>query len=121
MMRLATYEEFRRAELFFDAKDYAEAGRILAPIVEADQDNRAAVELLGRAYFHSAQLGRAEATFRRLIELDPANGWAYEALARTLERSGRAAEALSHRKLAYAMGAEPSGQIEVSVTAGNLV
>lgn len=116
-----TYEEYQRGQMFFDARDYAEAGRILAPIVEAEPDNRAAVELLGRAYFHSAQLGRAEKTFRRLIELDPANGWAHEALGRTLERRGRAHEALPHRKLARAMGTDPADEVAISVSAANLV
>jgi Flp pilus assembly protein TadD len=115
------YEEFQRARMFFDAKDYAGAGRILAPIVEGEPGNRAAVELLGRAYFHSAQLGRAEETFRRLIELDPANGWAHEALARTLERRGRADEGRQYRKLAHAMGVDPAGEVTVSVSAANLV
>ncbi|MCO6005972.1 tetratricopeptide repeat protein [Actinoallomurus purpureus] len=115
-----TYEDYQRGSMFFDAKDYAGAGRILAPIVERDPSNRAAVELLGRAYFHSAQLGRAEETFRRLVDLDPANGWAHEALARTLERRGRPAEAERHRKLAVAMGTEPAQPTDISVTAANL-
>ncbi|GGQ21801.1 Flp pilus assembly protein TadD [Actinomadura coerulea] len=117
---MTTYEEFERATLFFDARDYAGAARMLAPIVADDPGNRAAVELLGRAYFHSAQLGRAEETLRRLVELDPGNGWAYEALARTLERRSRADEARAFRKIARAMGVEPSEEIEVSVTAADL-
>ncbi|GLY75029.1 tetratricopeptide repeat protein [Actinoallomurus iriomotensis] len=116
-----TYEEYQRGQMFFDARDYAEAGRILVPIVENEPDNRAAVELLGRAYFHSAQLGRAEQTFRRLIELDPANGWAHEALARTLERRGRADEAAPYRKLARAMGTDQAEEAAISVSAANLV
>jgi predicted Zn-dependent protease len=115
-----SYSEYQRAMRFFDAKDYAEAGRILAPIVERESDNRAAVELLGRAYFHSAQLSRAEQTFVRLIEVDPANGWAYEALARTLERQSRVGEAKRHRKLAQAMGAELTDEIGVSLNVVNL-
>lgn len=116
-----TYEEYQRALMFFEAKDYAEAGRILAPIVEQAPANRAAVELLGRSYFHSAQLERAETTFRSLVELDPCNGWAYEALARTLERRSRGGEAARYRKLARVMDAELSEEVEVSVTAANLV
>ena len=116
-----SYDEFQRGQMFFDAKDYAEASRILAPIAEADPANRALVELLGRAYFHSAQLGRAEDAFRRLVELDPVNGWAYEALARTLERRGRADEAGRYHKLALAMGMEETREIEVSVSAADLV
>ncbi|NDU74658.1 tetratricopeptide repeat protein [Actinomadura sp. DSM 109109] len=117
---MTTYEEFERATSFFDARDYAGASRMLAPIVAADAGNRAAVELLGRAYFHSAQLGRAEETFRRLVELDPSNGWAYEALARTLERRSRPDEARAFRRMARAMGVEPAAEIEVSVTAADL-
>jgi Flp pilus assembly protein TadD len=116
-----SYDEYQRGQMFFDAKDHSEAARILAPIVEREPGNRAAVELLGRAYFHSAQLGRAEETFRRLVELDPANGWAYEALARTLERRSRSDEAQRFRKLAVAMGAEQVSQIDLSVHAANLV
>ena len=112
-----SYLEFQRASMFFDFKDYTAAGRILAPIVEREPANRAATELLGRAYFHSAQLGRAEETFLRLIEIDPANGWAYEALARTLERRNRAGEAGRYRRLAHAMGAELTEGIDAPVSA----
>ncbi|MFA1541204.1 tetratricopeptide repeat protein [Actinomadura monticuli] len=117
---MTTYEEFERATLFFDSKDYAGAARLLAPIAEEHPGNRAVVELLGRAYFHSAQLGRAEATFRRLVDLDPCNGWAHEALARTLERRGRPDEARPFRRLAGAMGVDPAPGTEVSVTAADL-
>ncbi|MQY03978.1 tetratricopeptide repeat protein [Actinomadura macrotermitis] len=117
---MTTYEEFQRATQFFDARDYIGAARLLAPVVADEPGNRAAVELLGRAYFHSAQLGRAERVLRDLVELDPGNGWAYEALARTLERRNRADEARRYRRLAAAMGAETSTGSEVSVTAANL-
>ena len=65
---MITYEDFERATLFFDAKDYAGAARLLAPVVAEEPGNRAAVELLARAYFHSAQLGRAEETFREYLD-----------------------------------------------------
>lgn len=116
-----SYQEYQRATLFFDSKDYIGAARILAPIVEADPSSRAVVELLGRSYFHSAQLGRAEATFRRLVELDPGNGWAYEALGRTLERQSRADEAARYRKLARAMGQGGGEGAVYAVRAANLV
>jgi hypothetical protein len=38
-----------------------------------------------------------------LIELDPVDSWAHVALARALERQGRAAEAARHRRLHAAM------------------
>ena len=82
-----------------------EAARILAPVVEAEPENEAALELLARSYFGSAQLTRAEDSLRRLVELAPANGWARRALARTLERLSRAEEAAPHHRMADALGA----------------
>jgi Flp pilus assembly protein TadD len=115
-----SYEEFRRGVMFFEAKDYREAARILEPVVVGEPGNRAVVELLGRAYFHSAQLRRAEATFRRLLELDPGNGWAYQALARTLDRCSKGDEAERYRRMARAMGAEEVTGVDVSVYAADL-
>ncbi|MDH6127224.1 tetratricopeptide repeat protein [Kitasatospora sp. GP82] len=116
-----SYQEYRRATLFFESKDYIGAAEILAPIVEQDPANRSAVELLGRSYFHSAQLGRAEQVFRRLVELDPGNDWAYEVLGRTLERRGDAAGAARYRKLARAMGGRSAEPVVLSLTAADLV
>jgi Flp pilus assembly protein TadD len=105
MMREQQYfEYFERARLYFEMRDPAEAARILEPLAEAQPRKRSVIELLGRSYFHSAQLSRAEETFRRLLEIDPCNAWAHEALARTLERQSRHAEAEPYRKLALAMG-----------------
>jgi hypothetical protein len=41
----------------------------------------------------------------QLVELAPANGWARRALARTLERQSRGAEAVVHHRMADALGA----------------
>jgi predicted Zn-dependent protease len=98
------FEAYERASLYFEMRDPSEAARILEPLAEAQPGNRSVIELLGRSYYHSAQLSRAEATFRRLVELDPCNAWAHEVLARTLERQSRPAEAAPFRKLALAMG-----------------
>jgi Flp pilus assembly protein TadD len=98
------YDEFRRAEDFLASGQPTHAARIIAPVVDAVPDHRAALELLARAYFESAQLGRAETTLRSLVELVPDDGWARHALARTLERAGRADEAAGHRRVAAALG-----------------
>lgn len=100
------HSEYLRADLFLAMGQPAEAARILAELVAAEPGNEAALELLARAYFGSAQLGRAEETLVRLVELAPANGWARRALARTLERQSRAAEAAVHHRVADALGAE---------------
>jgi len=98
------YAEFRRAEDFLASGRPADAARIVAPVVELDPSHLAAVELLARAYYDSAQLTRAEAALRRLVELAPSDGWARLALARVLERQSRGGEAAPHRRVAEALG-----------------
>jgi Flp pilus assembly protein TadD len=104
--RIDLHSEYLRADLMFAVGQPAEAARILVPVVEAEPANEAALELLARGYFGSAQLARAEGALRRLVELAPANGWARRALARTLERQSRADEAGPHHRIADALGAD---------------
>jgi hypothetical protein len=77
------HSEYLRADLFLAMGQPTEAARILTRVVAAEPTNEAALELLARAYFGSAQLSRAEDALVRLVELAPANGWARRALART--------------------------------------
>ena len=100
------HSEYLRADLLFAMGQPTEAARILEPVVAAEPANQAALELLARSYFGSAQLGRAEEALARLVRLAPANGWARRALARTLERQRRASEAVPHHRMADALGAE---------------
>jgi Flp pilus assembly protein TadD len=100
------HSEFLRADLFLSMGQPIEAAKVLVPVVEAEPGNQAALELLARAYFGSAQLGRAEETLTRLVEAAPANGWARRALARTLERQSRGDEAVPHHRMADALGAD---------------
>ena len=99
------HSEFLRADLFLSMSRTDVAARILEPVVEAEPENEAALEALARAYFGSAQLSRAEGALARLVVLAPANGWARRALARTLERQSRHAEAVPHHRMADALGA----------------
>ena len=99
------HSEFLRADLLFAMGQPTEAARILEPVVDSEPGNGAALELLARSYFGSAQLDRAEEALTRLVELAPANGWARRALARTLERQSRADEAVAHHRMADALGA----------------
>ncbi|MFI1252610.1 tetratricopeptide repeat protein [Streptomyces netropsis] len=99
-------EEYARAQLFFEARDYTEAARILTPVVEAEPGHLAARLLLARSYYHSAQLKRAEAELRRVLERDPAETYAYLMLGRTLERQNRPADAAPYLRLAAAMNGE---------------
>ena len=99
------HSEYLRADLFFAMGQPAEAVRVLEPLVAAEPGHQAALELLARSYFGSAQLTRAEDALTRLVALAPANGWARRALARTLERQSRSAEAVVHHRVADALGA----------------
>jgi len=99
------HSDYLRADLFLAMGQPVEAARVLEPLVAAEPGNEAALELLARSYFGSAQLQRAEGTLRRLVELAPANGWARRALARTLERQSRHDDAVAHHRVADALGA----------------
>ena len=70
------HSEFLRADLFLAMGQPTEAARILERVVAAEPTNEAALELLARAYFGSAQLAKSEGALTRLVQLAPANGWA---------------------------------------------
>jgi Flp pilus assembly protein TadD len=71
------------------------------PLLHSTTDLRM---FLARAYFHSAQFGRAEAILRQLIEEAPADGYAHLLLGRTLQRAGRHEEAARPLALAEILG-----------------
>ncbi|GAA1421804.1 tetratricopeptide repeat protein [Streptomyces thermospinosisporus] len=95
-------ERWERAGMFFDAKDYAAAARVLEGLVEEVPEQTGPRLLLARAYYHSAQLRRAEAELRTIIERDPVEHYARLMLGRTLQRQGRHEEAASHLRIASA-------------------
>ncbi|MEY9840111.1 tetratricopeptide repeat protein [Streptacidiphilus sp. EB103A] len=102
----AVAEKWRRAGLFFEAKDYAEAARIIEEIVAELPEQVDVRLLLARAYYHSAQLRRAEAQLREVIERDPVEHYAHLMLGRTLQRQGRAEEAKPWLRIADAFAGE---------------
>ncbi|MDA2807328.1 tetratricopeptide repeat protein [Nocardiopsis suaedae] len=102
-MQGSTYETFTVGRFYFEMGDPIAAARVLAPLADEEPESRSVLELLGRAYFHSAQLQKAEQTFRRIVDLDPCDSWAHIALARSLERQSRDDEAAAHRRMHAAM------------------
>ncbi|MEV8592599.1 tetratricopeptide repeat protein [Streptomyces sp. NPDC052012] len=96
-------ERWERAGMFFDAKDYAAAARVLTGLVEEVPEQTGPRLLLARAYYHSAQLRRAEAELRVIVERDPVEHYARLMLGRTLQRQGRPEEAASHLRIASAL------------------
>ena len=99
-------ERWERARLFFDARDYAAAARVLVGLIEEVPEQTGPRLLLARAYYHSAQLGRAEDALRAIVERDPVEHYARLMLGRTLERQGRHDEAGPHLRIASALAGD---------------
>lgn len=99
-------ERWARGQLFFEAREYTTAARVLAGLAEEAPEQLAPRLLLARAYYHSAQLSRAERELRAILERWPVEDYARLMLGRTLERRGRADEARPHLRMAAAMAGE---------------
>ncbi len=117
-------ELFRRAESLLASRRPLAALDALAPVLDAEPDSPSVQLLAGRAYFHSAQLIRAERAFRRVLEADPSDHYARFVLGRTLQRLGRLEEALAQVRMATAMDPRPEyqealGEIRVRIAFGN--
>lgn len=99
-------QQWDRAQLFFDSKEYGTAARILRGLVAETPGQIAPRLLLARSYYHSAQLWKAETELRAILDLDPVEDYAHLMLGRTLERQNRPAEAAPHLRMAAAMTGE---------------
>jgi Flp pilus assembly protein TadD len=103
-------ERYRLAEVYLDAGDPLEALRLLEPLAGELRTQAAGQLLLGRAYYHSAQLGRAQDAFERVVEMAPTDAYARFALGRTLQRRSRHDEAEVHFRVAAALDPRPEFQ-----------
>lgn len=101
---------FRRAESLLGSRRPLDALQALKPVLEAEPDKPSVQLLAGRAYFHSAQLRRAEQAFNKLLEMDPTDDYARFILGRTLQRMNRLVEALAQLRMATAMNPLPEYQ-----------
>ncbi|MER6169883.1 DsbA family protein [Streptosporangium sp. NPDC001681] len=97
----------RQAEALLGVRDPLGALRTLEPLMAEHGEDPAVRLLAARAYFGSAQLGRASETLESLLERTPGDHYARFLLGRTLERANRHPEALPHLRLAAAMSPEP--------------
>jgi tetratricopeptide (TPR) repeat protein len=80
-----------------------EALEVLEPALAEDPGNTGLRQLRAWAYLLRAQLQKAEAELRALVDDDPADVWSRHALGRALERQSKYAEALPHLRLAAVM------------------
>ena len=104
--RLSSYDAYRWALELFDHRDFYTAAQVLQHLVDTHPEHAGlgeVRELLARAYYHSAQSGRAAEAARELLAAEPTNAYAALLLARSLER--RSEDASAARRLATALGA----------------
>ena len=113
---MSAFDRYLYAQRLFGERRYTAAARELEHLIadqRAHRDSDAADDtysvgdaalLLARAYYQSAQLGRAETAARALVEADPTDVYAVLLLARTLQRGGRHAEAGTWLRRLDAMG-----------------
>ncbi|MEU3273565.1 tetratricopeptide repeat protein [Saccharomonospora sp. NPDC006951] len=113
------FHAFRQAEALVRRRPL-DALKALEPVLDADSDKPSVQLLAGRAYFHSAQLGRAERALTRVVELDPSDHYARFVLGRTLQRLGRLVEALAQLRMASAMNPVPEYQDAISEVVARL-
>jgi len=104
------FRSFRRAQRLLAQHRPLDAVQALLPVLAAQPDDASVHLLAGRAFLDSAQLSRAEASFIRVLEIDPADHYARFALGKALQRQGRFAESLAQLRMASAMDPRPEYQ-----------
>jgi Flp pilus assembly protein TadD len=98
-----TYDLFQLGRTHLRNGMAAQATVPLEKAKRAEPSSRSIREALGIAYFRIGRWQEAEAEFRALVELAPADDWAHYALGRALVKQGRRKEATPHIKLARSM------------------
>src|SRR5947208_7510345 len=98
-----TYELFQRGRRHLRDGMPAQATVALEKAKRREPRSRSIREALGIAYFRLRRWQEAEAEFRVLVELSPADDYAHYALARALVNQGRRQEAKPHLKLARSL------------------
>ena len=94
------YEHFQQGRGLLDDGMPAQATVPLEKAKKLEPDKASIREALGIAYFRIHRFEEAEAEFRAVLELAPADDYAHFALARSLDKQGRHREATPHYKLA---------------------
>jgi Flp pilus assembly protein TadD len=98
-----TYDLFQRGRGQLRQGMAAQATVSLEKAKRREPQKASIREALGIAYFRLHRYEEAEAEFRAMLELSPADDYAHYALGRCLEKRGRDAEANGHYKLASSL------------------
>ena len=100
------YELFQRGSALLEAGDFSAAAIPLERARALEPDKSSIREALGRAYFRSGRYADAGEEFAAVVERSPVNDFAHFCLGRSLEQTGRRAEARRH--LGLAAGLRPA-------------
>jgi Flp pilus assembly protein TadD len=98
-----TYDLFQQGRTHLRSGMPAQATVALEKAKKQEPDKASIREALGIAYFRIQRWKEAEAEFRAMLELSPADDYAHYGLGRALEKQGRDAEANGHYKLAKSL------------------
>ena len=99
----AVYDLFTRGTALLEAGDFYAATVPLEQARNLEPDKSSIREALGRAYFRSARFRAAAKEFAAVVERHPVNDYAHFCLGRSLENTGRPAQASRHAALAAGM------------------
>ena len=105
-----TYDLFQLGRKHLRSGMPAQATVPLEKAKRREPQSRSIREALGIAYFRIRRWEEAEAEFRALVELAPADEFAHYALARALVNQGRREEATPHIKLARSLRPRTSSE-----------
>ena len=101
--RDSTFALYRRGIELLEEADFEQATPPLEAAARRAPEKSSVREALGRAYFRSRRFEQAAEEFAALVERYPVNDYAHFCLGRSLEKTGRRAEARRHAALAANM------------------
>jgi tetratricopeptide (TPR) repeat protein len=101
--RESAYDLLQRGQALIRRRHHAQAAIVLERAARLEPGKGSILEPLGRAYHLSRQYEPARETFERLLDVDPSAHWAHFALAASLRKLDRLAEARTHLRLAVAL------------------
>jgi Flp pilus assembly protein TadD len=107
-----TYDLFQQGRSHLRAGRPAQATVALEKAKRREPRSRSIREALGIAYFRLGRWEEAEAEFRALVDLAPADEYAHYGLARSLVKQGRRREATPHIKLARSLRPRSTPQVD---------
>ncbi len=99
----SAYDLFKKGSELLDRGDFMAAAIPLERARDLEPDKSSIREALGRAYFRSGRFEKAAEEFAEVVERHPVNDYAHFCLGRSLEKTGRRAEARRHAALAANM------------------